>query len=615
MEPNVCAGVHAFKPLNTRNTKHVFIILRNIELNEVKAKTKQTMETNMNEEEEEEEVSEKLLDFSEMGLDDRLLQAISALGWRTPTLIQEKAIPIALEGNDVLARARTGTGKSAAFAIPIINSLLSLKSSLTDETTRETRAVVLSPTKELCNQLTQHFKQLTAFCSRDVTVVDISTGRVDDLKAMLTSDKPDIIIGTPSRVLLHIQAKHLPNIKNQLKYLVVDESDLMFSFGYEQDLMQVLESVPKIGCQAFLMSATLNPEVKDLKKLILHNPVILKLEEPELPESDKLIQYHIQCEEEDKFVLINSLFKLSLIRGKTIIFVGSVDRCYKLKLFLEQFGIRTCILNSELPIASRCFIVNQFNNGVYDIIIASDEKCVADASQRKSKKFKSKRKQDEEYGVSRGIDFKYVSNVINFDFPTTVNSYTHRVGRAARGHDSSEGTVLSLINTSEQIYFEKVRSAFSSNSNFKPYQFKMEELEAFKYRSRDALRAVTSIAIREARIKEIKREMLTSQTLKSYFEEHPKDHKILKHDKALHTVKHKSHLKDVPEYIVPPTLQSMVKSKKSNKRIEEEASLSYVPKRKRRPKVNREKKQNDPLKTFKFHAFHKKAIKSKKKNK
>jgi ATP-dependent RNA helicase DDX56/DBP9 len=563
-----------------------------------------------------EETEEKFCEFSEMSLDLRLLNAISSMGWKTPTLIQEKAIPLALEGNDILGRARTGTGKSAAFAIPIINSLLSLKksnSSFSDN--RMTSALVLAPTKELCNQLTQHFKQLTAFCSREITVVDISTGRVDDLKAIITAEKPDIIVGTPSRVLMHIQAKHLPNIKNELKFLVVDESDLMFSFGYEQDLMQVLEFVPKIGCQTFLMSATLNPEVKNLKKLILHNPVILKLEEPELPESDHLIQYHIQCEEEDKFVLINSLFKLNLIRGKTIIFVNSVDRCYKLKLFLEQFGIKTCILNSELPIASRCFIVNQFNNGVYDIIIASDEKCVADAAQRKSKKFKSKRKTDEEYGVSRGIDFKFVSNVINFDFPTTVNSYTHRVGRAARGHESSEGTVLSLISPSEEIYFESVRSAYGSNSNFKPYQFKMEELEAFKYRSRDALRAVTSIAIREARIKEIKREILTSQTLKSYFEEHPKDQKILKHDKALHTVKHKSHLKDVPEYIVPPTLQSMVKSKKSNKRIEEEASLSYVPKRKRRPKIIRERKPNDPLKTFKFHGFRNKTNKSKKSKK
>ncbi|CAG2108365.1 unnamed protein product [Medioppia subpectinata] len=558
----------------------------------------------------EDEDNSAFVAFSEMGLDSRLLRAIDGMGWPSPTLIQEKAIPLALEGNDILAKARTGTGKSAAFALPILNGLLATKD--TDDgsgdhhmNARHVRALVLSPTKELCHQLTQHFQQLTAFCSREITVLDISTGRVDDMRGVMTAETPDIVVGTPSRVLMHIEAKHLPRLKQELKYLVIDESDLMFSFGYEQDLQRVLQSVPTIGCQSFLMSATLNPEVKNLKKLCLHNPVVLKLEEPELPESDQLLQYHIECdEEEEKFVLVNSLFKLGLIRGKTIIFVSSVDRCYRLKLFLEQFGVRACILNSELPVGSRCFVVQQFNSGVYDIIIASDEKCCSDARQRNDRKGKSsKRRPDEEYGVSRGIDFKYVSNVINFDFPTSVTSYTHRVGRVARGHDSGEGTVLSLIGAHEKEYFRTVRESFSASANFKPYQFKMEELEAFKYRSRDALRAVTTIAIREARIKEIKREILTSQQLKSYFEANPKDQKVLRHDRALHTVKHKQHLRDVPEYIVPPTLQAMVKAKKgSNKRLEEEASLSYTPKRKRRPKhLNKKKDKNaDPLKTFKF---------------
>ncbi|XP_054168782.1 probable ATP-dependent RNA helicase DDX56 [Oppia nitens] len=578
---------------------------------------------------------DQILEFNQMGLDSRLLRAIDGQGWHTPTLIQEKAIPLALEGNDILAKARTGTGKTAAFALPILNGLLAIKDRLSggggggiavdddnDVNGRQIRALVLCPTKELSHQITEHFKQLTTYCSREITVMDIGSGRVEDLRAIMTAETPDIVVGTPSRVLKHIEAKHLPNLKDQLKYLVIDESDLMFSFGYEQDLTKVLnESLPKIGCQSFLTSATLSTDVKTLKKLCLHNPVVLKLEEPELPQSDRLIQYHIECDEEDKFVLITSLFKLGLIRGKTIIFVRSVDRCFKLKLFLEQFGIRSCLLNSELPVTSRCHVVQQFNSGVYDIIIASDEKCCADAAQRKKtttrankKPSRKTRKQDEEYGVSRGIDFKYVSNVINFDFPTTVESYTHRVGRVARGQDSETGTVLSLINTQEKPYFDLVRSTFndSGGANFKPYQFKMEELEAFKYRTKDALRAVTTIAIREARLKEIKREMLASQTLKSYFDANPKDHKVLKHDRALHTVKQKMHLRDVPDYIVPPTLRSMVRSKpKSNRALEEEASLSYTPKRKRKPKHVRNKemmKDNDPLKTFRL-----KSIKSKKK--
>lgn len=557
---------------------------------------------------------EETIHFYEMGLDDRILNAISHLRWTTPTLIQEKAIPLALEGNDILARARTGTGKTAAFAIPIINGILKAKST---SRLRETLALILAPSKELCSQIANHIKMLTKFCSRDVLTIDVSQGKPDDLKSVIKAEKPDIIIGTPSRIIMH--GKQLEHLKKELKFLVIDEADLMFSFGYEKDLQKVISDfVPKIGCQAFLMSATLNLEVKNLKKLVLHNPVVLKLQEPELPESDKLIQYHIQCEEEEKFVLLNAMFKLNLIRGKTIIFVRTVDRCYKLKLFLEQFGINCCILNSELPVASRCFVVQQFNEGVYEIILASDEKCVENPTERKKRSSLGKRKRDEEYGVSRGIDFHFVSNIINFDFPDSIDTYIHRVGRAARGHDSDEGTALSFISIKEKDAFEKVRSAFSSNPNFKAYQFKMEELEAFRYRSRDALRAVTSIAIREARIKEIKRELLTSRTLKSYFEENPKDHKVLKHDKALHTVKHKSHLKDVPEYIVPETLQEVIKEGSKKRFVEKESEKQKkhnkkIKKNKTNKKANSNKKQNDPLKTFKFRESKRKTKKKKSK--
>lgn len=124
-----------------------------------------------------------------------------------------------------------------------------------------------------------------------------------------------------------------------------------------------------------MTSATLGEDVNRLKKLVLHNAVILKLEEPQLPiDNGQLVQYQIKIDEEDKFVLIYALFKLKLIHGKSIIFVNNVDRCYKIKLFLEQFQIPVCVLNSELPVASRCHIVEQFNKGIYEAIVASDEK-------------------------------------------------------------------------------------------------------------------------------------------------------------------------------------------------------------------------------------------------
>merc|ERR1719309_1103683 len=353
------------------------------------------------------------------------------------------------------------------------------------------------------------------------------------------------------------------DLSSSLTMLVIDEADLIFSFGFEADLRFLLGKLPPIY-QAVLTSATLSDDVTKLKKLVLNNPVVLKLNEPQLPDASQLAQYVIKLEEEEKFVLIYALFKLELIRGKTLLFVSSVDRCYKLKLYLEQFMIPCCVLNSELPVATRLHTVSQFNKGVYSVIVAADEKLLEGEKIKKGDKVdkdaeNSKRSKDKESGVARGIDFQFVANVINFDFPKDPDSYIHRVGRTARGVQN--GTALSLINSSETQLLSDVESHLTEvcggENHLKPYQFKMDELDGFRYRARDAWRSVTKIAIREARLKEIKLEILNSQKLKSYFEDNPRDKQLLRHDKALHTVKQQQHLKNVPEYIVPETLKKM----------------------------------------------------------
>ncbi|GAB6023312.1 putative ATP-dependent RNA helicase ddx56 [Chamberlinius hualienensis] len=555
---------------------------------------------------------ESSVGFHEMGLDDRILKAISKLGWATPTLIQERAIPLALDGKDILARAKTGSGKTAAYIVPIIQKVLSSKHT---SIAQEVRALVLAPSRELCKQIQANIKELSFACSREVVSVDVS-GQVDVVaQKPLLMEKPDIVVGTPSRILMHIHAGNL-KLKKSLEILVIDEADLLFTFGFEKDTKQVLGHIPSIY-QSFLMSATLSDEVQQLKKLILHNPVILKLEEPELPVSDQLTQYLIKCEETDKFVIIYTLFKLCLIRGRTLIFLSNVDRCYRMKLYLEQFGIPSCALNAELPVASRCHIVEQFNEGLYDILIASDEKTleeigpVASTSTDESGK-KSKRKKDKEYSASRGIDFRSISNVINFDFPRTVEAYIHRVGRTARAN--SKGTALSFVSMKEAEFQQKVEEAFADecgegNSIFKPYNFKMEEIEAFKYRAKDALRSVTTIAIREARLKEIKKELLESQKLKSYFEDNPRDLQVLRHDRALHIVKLQPHLKDVPEYIVPPTLQKLMKRKVVSTVVKKfkKRKTSEKP-RYSKSKTNYTRQQKDPLRSLKFTGIKKKKM-------
>lgn len=236
----------------------------------------------------------------------------------------------------------------------------------------------------------------------------------------------------------------------------------------------------------------------------------------------------------------------------------------RLKLFLGQFKIRSCVLNSELPAKIRCHTVHQFNQGLYDIIIASDERSLLkpnESSKSATIKTKLKKNQDGESGVARGIDFRCVSNVINFDFPLDINAYIHRAGRTARGNNS--GNVLSFIALSEQNLMELVEEHLlasypSEEKIMKKHQFKLEEVEPFRYRAQDAWRAITKNAVKEARIKEIKAEMYNSEKLKTFFESNPHDLQVLRHDKPLTVVKVSDHLAEVPDYIVPAALKNMV---------------------------------------------------------
>ena len=282
------------------------------------------------------------------------------------------------------------------------------------------------------------------------------------------------------------------------------------------------------------MSATLNTELDMLKGLFCRDPVIIKLDDAE-KDSQLVKQYVIKCTEDEKFLLIYALFLLQLIRGKTIIFVGDIDRSYRVKLFLEQFSIKSCVLNSELPLTSRLHIVEEFNKNIYDILITSDETEILgerrrDDSKAETKKAKTDRNNKKDSGVSRGIDFLNVSCVLNFDMPPNYKSYFHRIGRTARAGKS--GTAISFIipkdkyrrhkpttfpgcENDEEV-LTKVEKHQKEGQNIENYGFDMKRLEPFRYRFADALRAVTRIAIREARIKELRAELLKSEKLSRY---------------------------------------------------------------------------------------------------
>ncbi|KAJ4374886.1 ATP-dependent DNA/RNA helicase [Neocucurbitaria cava] len=496
--------------------------------------------------------------FAEFELEPRLLRGIRDQKWSSPTAVQSRAIPLALQGRDILARSGTGTGKTAAYLLPLLHNTLRRKGKT---------SLILVPTKELALQITKVAKALSAHCGQDIRIQNIAGKESEVVTKAKLADAPDIVIATPARASANINNGALSVA--ELAHLVVDEGDLVMGYGFKEDLDQIAQNIPK-GVQMFLMSATLNTEVESLGSLLCTDPVILKLDDLD-KNSQKVKQYVIKCAEEEKFLMIYAMFKLQLIKGKSIVFVGDTDRSYRVKLFLEQFGIKSCVLNSELPLASRLHIVDEFNKNIYNILIASDETEILGSRQEKSEsRPKKKAKKDKENkadsGVSRGIDFLNVSCVLNFDFPATYKSYFHRIGRTARAGKS--GTAISFIIPKEKYrkhksttfagcendeeVLKKVEKHQEEGQKLENYNFDMKRLEPFRYRFGDALRSVTRIAIREARIKEIRLELSKSQKLSRYFEENPEALAHLRHDQTLnHPARIQPHLKHVPDYLLP----------------------------------------------------------------
>ncbi|KAL7653777.1 ATP-dependent DNA/RNA helicase [Aspergillus niger] len=463
----------------------------------------------------------------------------------------------------------------------------------------------------------------------------------------MLSDYPDIVISTPARVIANLGNSSLS--LDNLTHLVIDEADLVLSYGYDEDINALSKAIPR-GVQTFLMSATLTSEVDTLKGLFCRSPVVLKLEDKE-EKGAGVSQFVVKCAEDEKFLLTYVIFKLQLIKGKVIIFVGDIDRCYRLKLFLEQFGVKSCVLNSELPVNSRIHVVQEFNKGVYDIIIAADDQEVLGSKSKKAKNAgadeeeeaagvmgssddeeaeddkKSNRPdkrrkltaKEKDYGISRGIDFQNVACVLNFDLPTTAKSYTHRIGRTGRG--GKTGMALSFVVPADQYGKHKptsfptakhdeavlakiVKRQSKHGHEVKPYHFEMSQVDAFRYRMTDGLRAITRLAVQEARAREIRQELVKSEKLKRHFEDNPDELRQLRHDGELRSARIQPHLKHIPEYLMPSKGRKGISSedvgfvgfrKSSDNRIRKARDKNRAKGKGRKPSGVR---KVDPLKTF-----------------
>ncbi|KAL4644556.1 hypothetical protein ACB092_02G173000 [Castanea dentata] len=558
-------------------------------------------------EEEEEEKEEEEKSFEELGLDPRLIRALTKKGIDKPTPIQQVAIPLILEGKDVVARAKTGSGKTFAYLLPLLQKLFTDSGS---KNKLAPSAFVLVPTRELSQQVYTEVSSLIELCRVQLKVVQLmSSMTASDLRAALVGP-PNILVCTPACIPKCFTADVLQSasINSSLEILVLDEADLLLSYGYEDDIKAFTAHIPR-RCQCLLMSATSSADVEKLKKLILHNPFILTL--PEVGNiKDEVIpknvqQFWISCSDRDKLLYILSLLKLDLVQKKVLVFTNTIDMGYRLKLFLEKFGIKSAVLNAELPQNSRLHILEEFNAGLFDYLIATDDSQTkekeetnreSNAERRKSRKH-AKQKLDSEFGVVRGIDFKNVHTVINFEMPESAAGYVHRIGRTGRAY--STGASVSLVSPDEMEIFEEIKSVLGDDENkdsnlISPFSLLSKNaVESLRYRAEDIAKSVTKVAVKEARFQDLKKEILNSEKLKAHFEVNPRDLDLLKHDKALSKKPPAPHLRDVPDYLLDPKTQEASKLVKLSR-----AAMGNNKSMRREGSKKKFRKSKDPLKTF-----------------
>ncbi|GIL46760.1 hypothetical protein Vafri_3662 [Volvox africanus] len=581
------------------------------------------------------------MSFQDLGLDPRLLRALGKRGFTKPTPVQLEAIPRTLEGKDVVARARTGSGKTLAYLLPLLHKLLS-----TDNPTGSFRAIVLVPTRELCQQVAQEAAATAQHCGADITATAlVAEGGLQLRRAVASAGQ--IVVATPGKIASALREGLLPSslLSSHLAVLVLDEADLLLSYGYEEDLQLLAPQVPR-SCQCILMSATVSEDVERLQKLVLHNPITLNLVVGEAAVSGgdrngatltsgsgvsaEIRHFYIQCPRPDKLLHVLALLRLGLVRTKALLFVNTVDEGVRLRLFLEAFGVRPALLNSELPLNSRSHILTSFNKGLFDYLIATDDVYAPTREGGKGagghhsgplQQAKKKQKllgkagkghhvarKDAEFGVTRGIDFKGVSTVINYDPPSSLQGYVHRVGRTGRAGES--GTAISFFAPGDEAFRQQLAemlqqqqqhdnaaakelrepgfrpddddddededqedgnniakggdgqgrkrgrgAAAAAADAFRPYgRLSKAQVEALRYRGEDVARGITKSVVREARAKELKNELLNSEHLKDYFEDHAAEKAMLRHDKPLASAPAAPHLKHMPAYLKDPAL-------------------------------------------------------------
>ncbi len=350
--------------------------------------------------------------FAELGIHDRLMKALDKQGFDTPTPVQLQAIPAALEGKDLLVNAETGSGKTAAFLLPLLHRMLSQSAP-----NSATRVLILLPTRELARQVLKHCNDMMSFTH--ISAIVITGGADFKYQKALLRKNPEIVIGTPGRLEEHLTRKSID--LNDLEVLVLDEADRMLDMGFNEDVLKIAAAC-KADRQTLLYSATLNHNgVSKVAKEVLREPVRLSINRAQDGHANITQQIVLADDAKHKQTLVTRILEQDNPE-KALVFCNTRDEVSRVGGVLKYNGVRAAILHGEMEQDDRNRVMDLLRRGHIQVLIATDV-------------------------AARGLDVKGIDLVINFDMARSGDDHVHRIGRTGRA--GSQGTAISLISSNE----------------------------------------------------------------------------------------------------------------------------------------------------------------------
>ncbi len=358
--------------------------------------------------------------FDELDLSDNVLDALWDMHFETCTPVQEACIPEILKHRDIIGVAQTGTGKTAAYLLPVLSML-----DRGDYPEDAINCVVMSPTRELAQQIDQAMQGFGYYLPEvsSLAVYGGNDGNRFDQEVKAMRAGADVLIATPGRLISHMQIGNLD--LSRCSFFILDEADRMLDMGFSEDILSIAKLLPK-DCQKIMFSATMPPKIEELAKSLLTNPQLVKLAVSK--PAEKIQQSAYVCYEPQKLDIIRHLFKADQLK-RVIIFCGKKNKVKEIGRALVKMHINSGEMHSDLSQAERDEVMYKFKSGQTDVLVATDI-------------------------VARGIDIDDIAMVINYDVPHDVEDYVHRIGRTARAE--RDGVAITFVSEDDIYYFKQI---------------------------------------------------------------------------------------------------------------------------------------------------------------